>query len=308
MTEEQLMRVKKEANGDISDESGLKLSNVESERVEKKEQQSPTSQVKSLLFLSDMVESSKKGNLCARVVSVSASLRSHSGWQYRKMRVSDRSLEADLLIAESKFSSWNFRAGDHIACSAKSNGIDNEGNLSLFFDDFLGPFDTAKLLYEASEQVYELKSKSPSRMKSNETVYQISAREAKSLLELIRLWISEGKPQHYTKWCQMHQIVATNLFYMGLVKRTASMSGYYYPTHEALEFFAGRRMFPKKRVFVRDSEGKHVLISDDKDEENRSFTDYLNDRSDSVSALNDYKEALSAYQDRIKAILEQNPV
>ena len=145
-------------------------------------------------------------------------------------------------------------------------------------------------------------------MKSNETVYQLSAREVKSLLELIRLWIAEGKPQHYTRWCQMHQIVATNLFYMGLVKRTASMSGYYYPTHEALEFFAGKRGFPKRRVFVRDSEGKHLQVSDDKDEENRTFEEYLNDHSDRVSALNDYKEALSTYRERIKAILEQTSV
>ena len=83
-------------------------------------------------------------------------------------------------------------------------------------------------------------------MKSSETVYQISAREAKSLLELVKLWMTERKPQHYTKWCQMHQIVATNLYYMGLVKRTASMSGYYYPTEEALEFFEGKKNIPKK--------------------------------------------------------------
>ena len=115
----------------------------------------------SLAFLSDLVESGKRGNLCAKVLSVSQSLRSHSGWQYRKMRISDDSLVADLLIAESKFSTWSFRVGDHLVCSAKSNGIDNEGGLSLFFDDFLGPFDTARLLYEATQKVYELKSSPP---------------------------------------------------------------------------------------------------------------------------------------------------
>ena len=86
-------------------------------------------------------------------------------------------------------------------------------------------------------------------MKSSETVYQISAREAKSLLELVKLWMTERKPQHYTKWCQMHQIVATNLYYMGLVKRTASMSGYYYPTEEALEFFEGKKKHPEEESF-----------------------------------------------------------
>jgi len=262
----------------------------------------------SLSFLSDLIESGKRGNLCAKVLSVSASLKSHSGWQYRKMRIADNSLVADLLIAESKFSTWSFRTGDHLVCSARSNGIDNEGGLSLFFDDFLGPFDTAKLLYEVTGKLYELKSSPRGRMKSSETVYQISAREAKSLLELIKLWISEGKPQHYTKWCQMHQIVATNLFYMGLVKRTASMSGYYYPTREALEFFAGRRTFPKRKVFVRDREGKHVLVAADQgDEQSKSFADYLNDhRSDREGVLRDYRQALSDCQDKIKAILEQN--
>jgi hypothetical protein len=136
-------------------------------------------------------------------------------------------------------------------------------------------------------------------MKSSETVYQISAREAKSLMELVKLWIAERKPQHYTKWCQMHQIVATNLYYMGLVKRTASMSGFYYPTEEALEFFEGKKNIPKKRVFVRDKDGKHVLASDEG--ESRSFSDYLSDFADRESALQEYREALKDYNTKIKA-------
>ena len=84
------------------------------------------------------------------------------------------------------------------------------------------------------------------------------------------------------------------------------MSGYYFPTQEALEFFAGKRTFPKRKVFVRDSEGKHVQVSPDKEEESKSFTDYLNDYSDRDGALRDYREALSTYQDKIKAILGQN--
>ncbi|MHB8567163.1 MAG: hypothetical protein ACYC7D_11595 [Nitrososphaerales archaeon] len=257
----------------------------------------------SLSFLSDMVEPNKKGNICVKLSSVTDSLRSRSGWQYRKMEVFDRSITADILIAESKYSEWKFRPGDHLACSAKSNGVDNEGKLSLFFDDFLGPFDTARLLFEATKALYEDRSKASGRMKSSETVYQISAREAKSLMELIKLWMEERKPQHYTKWCQMHQIVATNLFYMGLVKRTASMSGYYYPTQDALEFFAGKRSFPKKKVFARGSGGEHVLVSEDG--ELRSFTEYLADYADRDSALEEYRDALNANKDKIKAILEQ---
>jgi hypothetical protein len=233
-----------------------------------------------------------------RITSISMGLRSRSGWQYRRLGVEDRSMKAEILIAETKFSQWDIREGDCITARAKSNGVDNEGKLSFFFDDFLGPFDSSEILYSQSSKLYETKARSGDRMKSSETVYQISAREAKSLLELIRLWIAEGKAQHYTKWCQMHQIVATNLYYMGLVKRTASMSGFYYPTEEALEFFEGKRRIPKKRVFVRDREGKHVLASDEG--ESKSFSEYLNDFAHRESALQEYREALKEY-DRIKA-------
>jgi hypothetical protein len=84
------------------------------------------------------------------------------------------------------------------------------------------------------------------------------------------------------------------------------MSGYYYPTHEALEFFAGRRTYPKRKVFVRGSEGKHILVVADQEDESKSFVDYLSDYSDREGALKDYREALSDHQDKIKAILEQN--
>lgn len=256
-----------------------------------------------LSFLSELTKLNDKGSVCVKVSTVSQSLKARSGWQYRKMTVVDCSLEAEVLVAESKYSEWKFRAGDHVVCIVRSNGIDNGGRLSLFFDDFVGPFDTAKLLYDELMLRYEGRPGSTGRMKSSETVYQISAREAKSLLQLIKLWIGEQKPQHYTKWCQMHQIVATNLFYMGLVRRTASMSGYYYPTKQALEFFSGRIKFPKKKVFVKGSGGKHVLVGEDGIK--RSFDEYLNDHADRDSALQEYRETLERYQDRIKATLEK---
>ncbi len=214
------------------------------------------------------------------------------------MGIQDRSMKAEMLISEDKYSQWDFHVADCVICHSKSNGVDNEGKLTFFFDEFLGPFDSAEILFSLASRLYDLEHKSGERMKSSETVYQISAREAKSLLELIKLWVKEGKPQHYTKWCQMHQIVATNLYYMGLVKRTASMSGYYYPTSEALEFFEGRRKIPKKRVFVRDREGKHQLVSEEGD--SRSFSEYLSDYADRESALGEYDEALNSYRNRAK--------
>jgi hypothetical protein len=207
-------------------------------------------------------------------------------------------MPASVLISETKFNEWDIQLDDAITCKVKSNGVDSEGKLSFFFQEFLGPFETSAIVYKLHSALLDRKTRSGERMKSSETVYQISAREAKSLLELIKLWIQEGKPQHYTKWCQMHQIVATNLYYLGLVKRTASMSGYYYPTEEALEFFEGKRGFPKKKVFVRDKEGKHQEIAGEG--EIRSFQDYLSDHADRESALAEYREALNTYRSRLK--------
>jgi len=203
-------------------------------------------------------------------------------------------MTANVLISEEKFGEWKFQPKDCIICDVRSNGLDSQGKLSFYFNEFVGPFDTAEILLGVASLQLEQRLRSGEYMKSNETVYQISAREARSLLELIKLWIHEGKPQHYTKWCQMHQIVATNLYYLGLVNRTASMSGHYYPTQEALDFFSGKRGFPKKKVFIRNKDGKHQLVSEEG--ELKSFSDYLGDYSDRESVLREYADALRSYR------------
>jgi hypothetical protein len=204
-----------------------------------------------------------------------------------------------MLISEAVYNEWKFKADDYAVCDVKSGGIDRDGKLTVFFNTFLGPFDVSRLLYGIVEDVKRLETARGDRMKPAETVYQISAREARSLLVLIRLWISEGKPQHYTKWCQMHQIVATNLYYMGLVDRTGSMSGYYYPTNGALEFFEGKKLVSKKRVFTRGKDGQHVLRGEEG--EKKAFSEYLRDYSDRELALKEYSEALEAFRNKIKA-------
>lgn len=241
----------------------------------------------------------KVGLVCVKISTVSDPLTSKHGWRYRKMNAEDVSMAGDVLVAEEKYQEWKFKKGDYIVCSVRSSGLGTDGRLSVFYNDFLGPFETARIVYELQEKFSTIKSRAGEHMKPNETVYQISAREAKSLMALIRLWLTEQTPQHYTKWCQMHQIVATNLYYMGLVKRTGSMSGYYYPTEEALEFFEGKRNIPKKRVFVKDKDGKHILVSEEG--EGRSFEDYLDDHADRESSLREYRDALKAYQERVKA-------
>jgi hypothetical protein len=249
----------------------------------------------SISEMSELLAVRSSGTVCVKIIAISESLRSRNGWQYRKLDVKDNSMSADILIPESKFSDWELQPQDCVTCSVTSNGVDNSGRLSFFFQDYTGPFDAAALMFDLQRQLHERKSSSE-KMKTGETVYQISAREAKSLLELIKLWSEEGKPQHYTKWCQMHQIVATNLYYMGLVKRTASMSGHYYPTQEALDFFLGKTGFPKKKVFVRGKDGKHQLVATDSDM--RSFSDYLSDYANRDAAITEYKEALSAYKSK----------
>ena len=253
---------------------------------------------KKLQFLVELSESDSSGSVCVKVKSVSGTLTSRNGWKYRRMIVNDSSLEAEVLISEANFEEWKFKSGDFVACSVRSNGLDNEGRLAVFFNAFLGPFEIAEILYEINEDLHKIGIPGGGRMKPSETVYQISAREARSLLGLIRLWIDEEKPQHYTKWCQMHQIVATNLFYMGLVKRTGSMSGYYYPTGEALEFFEGKKNISKKRVFTRGKDGQHIFAGDEG--EKRSFNQYLEDFADRESALKEYSDALEAYRSKIK--------
>ena len=252
-----------------------------------------------LNYLVDLSESDSSGVLCVNIKSISGSLTSKGGWKYRRMSVLDTSMEAEMLISEAKFEEWKFKEGDFAVIDARSGGVDQEGKLTVFFNSFVGPFDTSKLLFEMTEDVRKLEASRGGHMKPAETVYQISAREAKSLLVLIRLWIDEGKPQHYTKWCQMHQIVATNLYYMGLVDRTGSMSGYYYPTKDALEFFEGKRLVSKKRVFTRGKDGQHVLR--DEEGEKKSFSEYLGDYTDRDSALKEYNDALVTYRKKIKA-------
>jgi len=254
---------------------------------------------KKLQFLVDLTQPDRSGSVCVRVKSVSDMLTSRKGWKYRSMLVNDSSLEAQILISEKSYDEWKFKSGDYVACSIRSNGLDNEGKLSVFFNAFLGPFEIAELVYEINENLHKSEARRGRGMKPSETVYQISAREVKSLLGLIRLWIDEGKPQHYTKWCQMHQIVATNLFYMGLVKRTGSMSGYYYPTEEALEFFEGTKNISKKRVFTRGKDGQHVFAGEDAAK--HSFNEFLEDFADRESALKEYSDALEAYRSKIKA-------
>lgn len=254
---------------------------------------------KGLMKLVGLSEGESSGSVCVEVLSTSEPLISKGGWKYRRMKVRDSSMEADMLISEANFVEWKFKPADCVVCDVNSNGIDGEGKLTVFYNSFLGPFDVSRLLYQMVENVRKLEMSKGSRMKPSETVYQISAREAKSLLVLIRLWIDEGKPQHYTKWCQMHQIVATNLYYMGLVERTGSMSGYYFPTAEALEFFEGKKLISKKRVFVRGKDGQHVLREEEG--EKKSLNEYLDDYSDRESALREYSEALEAYRKKIMA-------
>ena len=77
------------------------------------------------------------------------------------------------------------------------------------------------------------------------------------------------------------------------------MSGYYFPTKDAMEFFEGKKLISKKRVFTRGKDGQHILR--DEEGEKKGFDEYLKDHSDRDSALKEYNEALDAYRKKIKA-------
>jgi len=57
--------------------------------------------------------------------------------------------------------------------------------------------------------------------------------------------------------------------------------------------------FPKKKVFTKDKDGKHLLVSEGGDL--RSFSDYLNDFSDRETALQEYSSALKTYHEKLHA-------
>lgn len=114
-------------------------------------------------------------------------------------------------------------------------------------------------------------------------------------MDLIKLWNPNQKPQHYSKWCQTHQIIATNLYYVGLIERSSAL-GYYTPTTKALRFFEGKIAFPKHRILLRDAEGKDKIIS--VKGEDKSFSQYLSELEDTKQKLEDYREAPVLYNKR----------
>ena len=103
--------------------------------------------------LSQLTEANKTSPVCVKVSSVSEPLKSRNGWAYRRMNVEDRSMSAEALVSEKKYEEWKFKKGDYLVCSVRSNGIGNDGRLTVFFNDFLGPFETAKILFELGEKL-----------------------------------------------------------------------------------------------------------------------------------------------------------
>jgi hypothetical protein len=282
------------------------------QQQEGRQQQQQQQKKKTISFLNELVERNSIGNVCVRINSASSPLISRNGWHYRRLSVEDSSMKADLLLSEEKLAQViGLGAGGRIPsvdsanpcfayCAVRSNGVDNDGKLTLFLNFALPASEAAKALYATVSELSEAKQKTYDRMETQETVYQLSAREVHSLIQLINLWLKEkGKPQHYNKWCQMHQIVATELFYMGMVSRIGAMTGYYHPTKRALEFFAGELKIPKKRIFVKDEMGRHRLVSEQG--ETKTLSDYLQDYANRETAIQEYKEAMQSFHQTVGA-------
>ncbi|MGH2639891.1 MAG: hypothetical protein ACRDF4_11540 [Rhabdochlamydiaceae bacterium] len=129
------------------------------------------------------------------------------------------------------------------------------------------------------------------KVKVGRTVYQISDRGAADFVRLMALYIKEGKPQYYNDWCDIHQISATDLFYMGLVERVGRMKGLYYPTKEGKAFFRGKAI-PKRKVFVRDENGVRVEVPEGTPY--KTLKELLEEHANREAVVSEYREALAA--------------
>ncbi len=139
------------------------LQSAPSSAIEEGNQES-SEKTRGLLHLVDLSGATNSGSVCIAIRSISTPSTSRSGWKYRKMDVKDTTMEAEMLISEAKFEEWKFKSGDYIVCDVRSNGINGEGKLTVFFNSFLGPFEVSKLLYEMTESLRKLATAKGSQM------------------------------------------------------------------------------------------------------------------------------------------------
>jgi hypothetical protein len=211
-----------------------------------------------------------------------------------RLQIQDDSMSGTLLIGEDKFKQWNVRKGDFVICTVKSKGLDTATNmLTMSFKDFVGEFEASKMLYETAHALSQARTRIAERSEKPETLYQLGDRAAASFQKLMELYLSERVPQHYNKWAQIHQIAATDLFYMGLVKRVGFMTGLYYPSDEGIRFYKGEIKYPKrKKIIRRDSE---VIEEIPEGTPEVTFEQALGEHENRESVLAAYRETMKKW-------------
>ena len=135
-----------------------------------------------LLMLSSLVKRDAQGTACARVTSVGEPRTSIGGWKYRTLSVQDESMNALLQIDENKYLNLNLKPNDYVLCKVKSRGIDNEGILTVLFQNNLSVTETSKLVSSLRSELAKIKD-SQKKVKKGPTVWQFHAREARGLLD-----------------------------------------------------------------------------------------------------------------------------
>jgi len=223
-------------------------------------------------------------------------LRSRKGWEYRRLVVRDESkIVCELLISEKQYSEWKFRTRDCMTCVVKSGGIDALGKLTLFFQDYCDPFSTSHMLFNQTHDLRKARMKLAERKEVGETVYVLTEREAKAFIKLCKIYFVDRKPVHFNRFCESHQIVATNLHYLELVDQPTFMSGEYFPTNEGIDFFKGVSKFPKKKIKISSDYDYKIIVSPDAIF--KTLEEYLFDYADREIVLKEYREALDSYRE-----------
>jgi hypothetical protein len=242
-----------------------------------------------LVNLSDLTQAGSVGIICFEITEISE-VETNQGWKFRKLKARDSTMPCAVEIGESQFQSMKIKKNDYLTCRIKSHGVDSEANLTVLIQKELDAREISGML--ATQRDKFLKSKEEKRkLKKGPTSWGFHSREARGLIKLIRFYIKEAKPQHYSK-LYPNQIVAQELFSLGLAKRVGG--GIYIPTEEAKRLVLSHAKFPSNRIRVFDGEGAHMI--DSPKASYKTIEEYLEDEVDKEAAIEEYRETLKALE------------
>lgn len=237
----------------------------------------------SLIQLSDLIQRDTIGAVCFSITSLGEARVSLKGWKYRTLQVRDDSMESYLQIDEKQYNELKPKGGEYFVCKVKSRGIDNEGKLTVFFQNILKGAELGNLVASLRKELV-LEKNAKKKTRKGPSVWQFHAREARGLLKLIDLYIKEKGPVHYSK-LYPNQIVAEVLFRSGYAQRIDR--GKYIPTERAMSLVKSHQVFPNIRIVVMYPNGSQ--IEDAPGATRKTIDEYLVDEADYERAIEEYK-------------------